>query len=530
MHNLFKKAIFWGLAGIMVAGLMVNPATARRVDAKGGHDTEASLSAKEKSSLLTTANTVTFIGNADTWKYHAKPKAPSQNWVKRNFKDDAWKSGPAPLGYGNRSQATTVDFGPDVKNKYITTYFRRTFQLDEPKQVESLTLTLVHDDGAIVYLNGARIARPHMSAKKATYKTLSIACDNGETNTISIDPKLLKRGKNVLAVEIHQCSQDSANMIFNAKLTGTLKNGQPKPTDFPTKSPTAAPTDAPTAAPTEQPTIAPTDAPTAVPTQELTAIPTTEPTQQPTTAPTPAPVPGLPPAASGQTWQMVWSDDFNGSSVDTSKWQINNKYRSEDTNRTFYRPENVSVSDGTLKLTVKKETYNGAGYTGGMLESRGAARRNLYGYYEARIRYNFVGPGFWANFWMCGVDRWPPEFDNEIVTQSNHVNQVYQGHHYRDASGTHLSAKTFTNVTYNDWHTYGVKWMPGEPVQFYLDGKLTYTSAAPLDNPPGVDMYVSLRAGAFYDASWGGKPDSTTQYPGLAEYDWVRVYQAVPGQ
>jgi hypothetical protein len=39
-------------------------------------------------------------------------------------------------------------------------------------------------------------------------------------------------------------------------------------------------------------------------------------------------------------------------------------------------------------------------------------------------------------------------------------------------------------------------------------------------------MYISMRAGAYYSSSWGGLPDSTTKYPGLAEYDWVKVWQA----
>ncbi len=160
-----------------------------------------------------------------------------------------------------------------------------------------------------------------------------------------------------------------------------------------------------------------------------------------------------------------------------------------------------------------------------MLELTGNYRRNRYGYYEARIKYNFVGPGFWANFWMCGVDRWPPEFDNEIVT--HHPGAVYLANHFKDSAGVHKSDHQYASLDYNQWHTYGVLWLPGKPVQFYVDGKLSYTATSPYENPPSIDMYVSLRAGAYNSATWGGIPNSTTKYPGVAEYDYVHVYQAV---
>ncbi len=434
-----------------------------------------------------------MVRKSDNWRYFDQGQVPGANWTATGFNDSAWKNGQAPFGYGNVGEATSVNYGPDANNKFITTYFRKAFSVSDTSQVRALALEVVADDGAVVYLNGTVVAHVNMPASGFGNSTIPSACGNKIVTSVSVDPALIKQGANVLAVEQHQCYPNGTNMFFDASLS---TNGS-----VPT-NPTAIPTTAPTSAPTRQPTVAPTAAPTT----------------QPSTG-------GLPPAPSGQKWALRWGDEFNGTSVDTSKWKINNLTRAEDPNKTWYIPQNVSELNGTLKLQVKHESYNNASYTGGMLESTGNYRRNLYGYYEARIKYNFVGPGFWANFWMCGVDRWPPEIDNEIV--AHHPGAVYLANHYKDLAGVHKSTNQYASLDYNQWHTYGVLWLPGKPVQFYVDGKLAFTANSPYENPPNIDMYISLRAGAYYNSTWGGTPNSTTQYPGVAEYDYVHVYQAI---
>ncbi len=492
MHSLFKKVTLWGLAGMLAVGMVAYPRTARRVDAKGGYarsmqveNNAASVDAARINgsklsvpTLPATPNGATsFISENSVWKYFAKRKSPSENWINAGFSAGSWSSGRAPLGYGNGSgnQATKVSFGGTKDNRYITTYFRKGFKINDPSQISGLTMQLLHDDGAYVWLNGTMIAHPNMDSSRPSYETMAGACTTADINTmVDIPTNLLVAGKNVLAVEVHQCAIDSKNMIFNASLYGQGDNAKPIPTPAPTTPPSTS---------------------------------------------------GLPAAPNGQQWALRWGDEFNGSAVDTSKWKINNLTRPEDPNKTYYIPRNVSVSNGTLKLTVKQESYNGANYTGGMLESTGSYRRNLYGYYEARIKYNFVGPGFWANFWMCGVDRWPPEIDNEIVT--HHPGAVYQANHYRDSAGTHKSDHQYFTLDYNQWHTYGVLWLPGKPVQFFVDGKPTYSPTSSYENPPTIDMYISLRAGAYNAADWGGIPTSSTKFPGQAEYDYVHIYKAV---
>ncbi len=412
-----------------------------------------------------------------------------------NFADSAWKTGGAPFGYGGVGERTKIGYGSSPTQKHTTTYFRMEFFVDNPEQVSALTLELVADDGAIAYLNGVMVIHPNMPGSGVRFNTLPSACGNAIVTTAGLNPNLLVQGKNVLALEQHQCDAAATNLIVDASLSANLLNGRPKPAGFLTKLPTVANTLA-----------------------ALSRVAPSLATPQPLNA-------RLPVAPQGQQWHLRWSDEFDGIAVDGTKWKINNLTRSEDPNKTWYLPQNVSVSDGTLKLQVKQEAYNGVNFTGGMVESTGEYRRNRYGYYEARIKYDFSGPGFWANFWMCGVDRWPPEFDNEIVTHQ--PGQLYLANHYRDSTARHRSTNTFVPLDYNQWHTYAVLWLPDQPVQFFVDGDLAFTAESPVENPPTIDMYVSLRAGAYYNSGWGGLPDSTTRYPGLVEYDYVRVYEVV---
>src|SRR5690606_30618872 len=81
-------------------------------------------------------------------------------WTEPGFDDSSWAMGSAELGYGDGDEATVVSYGPNPSDKYITTWFRSSFEaLDAP---ETVTLDLLVDDGAIVYLNGVELLRDNV--------------------------------------------------------------------------------------------------------------------------------------------------------------------------------------------------------------------------------------------------------------------------------------------------------------------------------------------------------------------------------
>src|SRR5215213_2745643 len=106
----------------------------------------------------------TLVGRGSSWKYLDNGSNQSTDWLAPVFDDSAWAAGSAQLGYGDGDEATVVSYGADANNKYITTYFRKSFTVANPADFNSLTLDILRDDGAVVYLNGTEIYRNNMPA------------------------------------------------------------------------------------------------------------------------------------------------------------------------------------------------------------------------------------------------------------------------------------------------------------------------------------------------------------------------------
>lgn len=154
-----------------------------------------------------------------TWKYLDDGSDQGTAWRTADYEDDGWLAGPAQLGYGDGDEATEVGYGPNADLKFITTYFRTTFTVTDPDAFTNLVLSIVRDDGAIVYLNGIEVMRSGMPSGTVTY--LTEASSNGEnsTATVNVSPTLLVPGVNLLAVEVHQDEPDSSDISFDLELT-----------------------------------------------------------------------------------------------------------------------------------------------------------------------------------------------------------------------------------------------------------------------------------------------------------------------
>ena len=81
------------------------------------------------------AGSQTLIPSGSIWKYLANGSNQGNAWSAPNFYDAVWNSGAAKLGYGD-PVVTTVPYGSSI-NKYITTYFRKTFLVSNPSTVTS---------------------------------------------------------------------------------------------------------------------------------------------------------------------------------------------------------------------------------------------------------------------------------------------------------------------------------------------------------------------------------------------------------
>lgn len=162
-----------------------------------------------------------LVTAGSVWKYLDNGSDQGTAWREVGFDDSTWASGPAQLGYGEGDEATVVSYGPDPNNKYVTTYFRRTFVVEDLAAIESLELQLVADDGAVVYLNGVELQRENLAVDPVLYDTLATGSPPVENafSTYSFLPVTsLVQGINVLAVEVHQFARTSSDISFDLAL------------------------------------------------------------------------------------------------------------------------------------------------------------------------------------------------------------------------------------------------------------------------------------------------------------------------
>ncbi len=222
--------------------------------------------------------------------------------------------------------------------------------------------------------------------------------------------------------------------------------------------------------------------------------------------------PPLGPAA----WALMWSDEFDGSALDSSRWKWgslpwggtvhNSSYASAVTAADSY------LEGGVLKLRCRKVTTDGKPWTEGFVHTQGKLDYT-YGYAEIRAKYPH-SKGTWPAFWMLSWSSgWPPEID--VAEYFGSENRM----HYGLCTGTSGSPVWDSTNGYDDaagWHTYGIEWGPGY-LKWYRDGDLRKTVTGSV--VPSPDMYLMLNSGM----NWSH--DGTTPNPNYYQVDHVRVYK-----
>lgn len=163
------------------------------------------------------------VASGDEWSYLDNGvDLTASNWKDLNYNDTTWAYGPSPLGYSNPS-ATTLSFGPDPTNKYITYYFRKRINISNIANLaDSLILGVRRDDGAVVYLNGTEVFRTNMPSGAVTYNTTSSSIVSGADENTFFTTTLSKsnfiQGSNIIAVEVHQRDSSSSDLSFDLEI------------------------------------------------------------------------------------------------------------------------------------------------------------------------------------------------------------------------------------------------------------------------------------------------------------------------
>jgi beta-glucanase (GH16 family) len=214
-------------------------------------------------------------------------------------------------------------------------------------------------------------------------------------------------------------------------------------------------------------------------------------------------------------YSLAFSDEFSGTSVDTSKWNLRTDVKLDSAQRS----QNVVVSGGIAVIQLKKESFSGKSYTGGGLISKQGFR---YGYFEARAQMH-GGSGWHQSVWAMrgdGTSTFNSDRRTEIDASefdSNNHTQTHMGVLRWQANGSVSPLNCPTRKTdlgfdaSAGYHAYGYEWTETQ-VKFYVDGQLKCTVNFPATNNQHdrINLWLtaiaaSQAAGTINDATLPGE-------------------------
>lgn len=233
---------------------------------------------------------------------------------------------------------------------------------------------------------------------------------------------------------------------------------------------------------------------------------------------------------------LMWQDEFNTDGApDASKWNMetgnNNGWGNNELQ--YYRPENATVSGGTLKITAKRESFNGFNFTSARMQTH-----NKYDFKYGRVVMRAklpTGGGTWPALWMLGsnyqsVD-WPACGEIDIMEHvGNQQNLIHSTLHYPGNSGgnANTSSKTIAGVS-EGFKIYEFIWS-ADVMKFYVRDTETGTPTLikqftnSTTNHPYFNWNFFLIFNVAMGGNMGGNVDAAFTQSAM-EVDYVRVYQ-----
>ncbi|WP_019026153.1 glycoside hydrolase family 16 protein [Colwellia piezophila] len=285
------------------------------------------------------------------------------------------------------------------------------------------------------------------------------------------------------------------------------------------------------------------------------------------------------PASNNKSWQLVWSDEFDGHDIDGNKWShVVDCYGGGNNEQQCYtdRQQNSFVKDGLLNIIAQREDFVGSAnadgsmsrtttlpYTSSKLRTMNKGDW-LYGRFEIRAKLPY-GQGTWPAIWMLPTDYvyggWAASGEIDIVEAANLKtpsgavdaikneleSRIHGTLHFGEAwpnnvhSGTAYKFAATMNPA-DSFHTYAIEWQEGE-IRWYVDDIHYATQrksgwyskyllndelvvgegSAPYDQK--FHLILNLAVGGAWASGANNKGIDEAAYPQKLQIDYVRVYQ-----
>lgn len=265
------------------------------------------------------------------------------------------------------------------------------------------------------------------------------------------------------------------------------------------------------------------------------------------------------------TWNLVWNDEFDGDSLDMTKWDYQIGTGKEfgldgwgNDEQQYYTRENVAVEDGMLKITALKEAVENKKYTSGRIRTMKSIETGVteealfakkYGRFEAKMKMP-TGNGIWPAFWLLPdlndnpYGTWAVSGEIDImeargrlsgeVSSTIHYGQVWPNNKYNTETFNFPEGEGI-----DGYHVYAIEWEPGE-LRWYVDDVLYHTETSwyargvgekedyPFPAPFNEEFYIvfNLAIGGNFDE---GRLPGKNDMPAVMEVDYVRVYDKEGG-
>ena len=240
------------------------------------------------------------------------------------------------------------------------------------------------------------------------------------------------------------------------------------------------------------------------------------------------------PTTALSAWNLLWEEQFNGSSLDAATWTIEQGGPCCGGTEAWYQTQNVTVSGGSLHLKIDMESVSGYLYTSGGITSSG--KREIPGATNFRIEFYAkmpVGAAVWPAMWGFEGDPWYRGYGGgievdtlEFFNAAPPLNAVQSLLDWEQGYALQpVQCNTNTGIDYSQgYHSYMAEYANGLWA-FYIDGTQRCPPKAWRGLTGRMDIRIAINMGCNYGCAVGMPhvPD-TNVYPQYLDVDWVRIY------